>query len=86
MKLPKATAFPVVLLVWCATAPVAATADDDLSIRIVPGGSDESAAVDFNEPLQIVLTNTSNQPIHIRDPYTRNGYFQLSFLLFRCLG
>lgn len=53
--------------------------EEPLSIRIEAGAQTDLGRIDLHEPFRIVLTNTSDQPIRIWNPHTKNGYYQLSF-------
>jgi ankyrin repeat protein len=79
MRLATVTTILVAVLVWAASCPSIANGDGGLAIRIVPGGTAGSSVIDFNEPLQVVLTNTTDQTIRIWDPGFQIGYDQLSF-------
>ena len=56
MRRPTEVAFLVLILVLGASYARAVTADDDLSIHIVPGGTAESPVIEFEELFGIVLS------------------------------
>jgi len=53
--------------------------EDPLSVTIDLDAQTDLREIDLDEPFRIVLTNTSDQPIRIWNPDTKNGYYQLSF-------
>jgi len=50
-------------------------------VRIEVDGANRSAAISFDEPFQIVLTNDSDRPLRIWNPNTENGYYQWTLQL-----
>ncbi len=80
--------FSRAVLVACLLASVAqgdakvsdqTDAPETLAVRIELARTDETPAVNFYEPLNVVLVNDSDQTLVIWNPDTRSGYDQLSF-------
>lgn len=65
----------MLLLCWPTMLPAANQAP--LSVRIDEGNADE---ITFNVPFDVILTNTSDDPIRVWNPKSKNGYDQISFV------
>ena len=68
------------LAVKPALAQIAASdVKNSLSVTIKLDPAADPPQIDVDKPFQVVLKNNSDRPLHIWNPYTKNGYCQLSF-------
>lgn len=68
--------FFAMLFVCWPSLPVAAD-DEALSVRI---DSRNAGEITFNVSFDVILTNNTEHPIHIWNPESKNGYYQISFV------
>jgi ankyrin repeat protein len=54
-------------------------AETPLSVRIELDASRKPPSIDIDSPFRVVLTNTSDRPVSIWSPRTREGYYRISF-------
>ncbi|MFT3881676.1 MAG: ankyrin repeat domain-containing protein [Gemmatales bacterium] len=57
-------------------ASVTCPADEPLALRI---DTDKPGIIDYDKPIQVVITNTSDKPIRLWKHNIKNGYYQLTF-------